>query len=170
MERINQELFYLSQQKVPFFQSVLLRRTVMNESHCSAQPSVQLSPCASPCKDAWHTGRGRKGTGDPGCPRDTQSHPSKASKRAGVSCLLGTALCTHHPSPASLSLTPEASALLEQILPAGQLPHQFNHYLIFKAFFPDFSSPQFPCTAESKHRLCLSACFKQAGERKSRKQ
>lgn len=54
----------------------------MNESHCSAQPSVQLSPCASPCRGAWHAGRGRKGTGGPGCPRDTQSHPSKASKRA----------------------------------------------------------------------------------------
>lgn len=134
--------------------------------------SVRGSPCASPSGGAWHAGRARKGKAVHGCPKDTHSHLIKASKRAGFSCPLDTGSLTIQALPHSAAASYPRGKWFsgKQILPAGQLPHQFNHYLIFKAFFPDFPSPQFPCTSQSKHRLCLSACFKQAGERKTRKQ
>lgn len=51
-------------------------------------------------------------------------------------------------------LLPEASGLLGTdpscwvaATPVQSLPD-------FQSFFPDFLSPQFPCTAQSKHRLC----------------
>lgn len=71
--------------------------------------SARGSPCASPSGGARHTGRARKGKAVHGCPKDTHRHLIKASKRAGFSCLLGTALFTHHPSPTSF-----CSSLLSQ--------------------------------------------------------